>query len=391
MIESMVIVAASILSLLTLPGAIELAILTFAGILPLPDRTDRESLKTINKLAIAIPAHNEAAVISQCVRSLAGCASPSNAETSIVVIADNCTDATADIARAVGARVLVRSDTERRGKGYALNFAFEILLAEQFDAVIVVDADTVADSNLLTETVRLFRAGADGVQARYAVLNPEASIRTRLMNVAFMAFNVLRPRARERMGLSAGILGNGFGLTRSTLEAVPYNAHSIVEDLEYHLHVVQAGKRIAFADRTCVRGEIPAGGLGASTQRARWEGGRLRVAIEQVPGLIRGILAGRLALLEPLLDLLLLPLAFHATLLIVTALLPFGPTRMYAIAALALLAFHVLAAIAVGGGTSKDLAALLGAPAYVAWKLAASPKTLKSAQALSPWVRTNRE
>ena len=122
---------------------------------------------------------------------------------------------------------------------------------------MVVDADSIVDSNFLTESVRLFRAGADGVQARYVVLNSDASPRTRLMNVAFMAFNVLRARGRQRLGLSAGICGNGFGLSRTTLEAVPIQTQSLVEDLDYHLRLVEAGRRIAFADCTRVLGEMP--------------------------------------------------------------------------------------------------------------------------------------
>ncbi len=122
------------------------------------------------------------------------------------------------------------------------------------------------------------------------------------MNVAFMAFNVLRARGRERMGLSVGIFGNGFGLTKSTLEAVPYDSHSLVEDLDYHLQLVQAGRKIVFAEGTHVRGEMPAGGRGASTQRARWEGGRLRTAIQNLPGLLAGVVAGKLRLLEPSLE-----------------------------------------------------------------------------------------
>ena len=233
---------ASVLVLLTLPGTVELALVTFAGILPLSDRPLKRAAR-INKLAIVVPAHNEAGAIARCVSSIYACVVPDAVETQIVVVADNCSDATADFAKASGARVLVRSDPERRAKGFALQFAFPILLDEGFDAVLVVDADSIVDSNFLQESVRLFRAGADGVQARYLVLNSNASPRTRLMNVAFMAFNVLRARGRERLGLSVGISGNGFGLSRVTLEAVPYQTHSLVEDLDYHLRLVRRAEQ----------------------------------------------------------------------------------------------------------------------------------------------------
>ena len=383
-------IASSILILLTLPGTIELTMITFAGILPPRNRRPKSIGTTIAKFAIVIPAHNEEAAIVRCVRSISACMPPESVETQIVVAADNCTDATSDLARGAGARVLVRTDARRRGKGFALKAAFEILLADGFDAFFVVDADSVVDSNLLLEVVRLFRAGADGVQVRYLVFNSEDSVRTRLMNVAFMAFNILRARGRERMSLSVGIFGNGFGLSRATLEAVPYDAHSLVEDLEYHLELVRAGKEIVFADSTRVRAEMPAGGRGASTQRARWEGGRLGIAIRNLPRLLGGIIAGKLRLLEPSLELLLLPLAFHVTLLGMTALMPFSIARIYALFALALVALHVVAGILVGGGDWRDFAALLSAPFYVAWKLAALPRILESARSVAPWVRTNR-
>lgn len=127
--------------------------------------------------------------------------------------------------------MLVRNDLEVRGKGFALEFAFGILLDEGFDAMVVVDADTTVEPGFLATIEGCLAQGADAVQCRYSVLNPEASMRTRLMNVALLAFNVLRPRGRERLGLSVGILGNGFALTSDTLRTVPYHTHSVVEDL----------------------------------------------------------------------------------------------------------------------------------------------------------------
>src|SRR5271154_4865379 len=150
------------------------------------------------------------------------------------------------------------------------------------------------------------------------------------MNVAFMAFNVLRARGRERLGLSAGICGNGFGLSRATLLAIPYETHSLVEDLDYHLRIVEAGRRISFADRTGVRAEMPTGGRGAATQRARWEGGRLRTVVENLPRLLAGAGSRKTRSCTPALELLLLPLAFHVSLLAMTVLVPFVLARMYA-------------------------------------------------------------
>ena len=264
-------------------------------------------------------------------------------------------------------------------------------MAESFDVVFVIDADSVLDANALVEVVGLLEAGADGVQICDILLNHEASLRTRLMNVAFMAFNLLRPRGRKRLGLSVGIFGNGFALSRATLEAVPYDAHSVVEDLEYHLRLVRAGRIIVFAEGSVVRAEMPSKGSAARSQRARWEGGRLRAIVENAPDLARGVKAGNWRLLEPLLELLLLPLAFHVVLLCGTLAIPFEPARIYARVALALVVLHVCAGIVVGGGGMRDFAALIAAPFYIAWKLTATSAILKATSRAAPWIRTPRE
>jgi cellulose synthase/poly-beta-1,6-N-acetylglucosamine synthase-like glycosyltransferase len=392
-IHAAVAIAGTLLILLSLPGSLEITLLTVASILPARRRRRVEGTrrKLIRKVAVVIPAHDEALNIGASVRSLSRCARPADLDLlATVVIADNCSDDTAKVAQAAGARLIERFDETLRGKGFALQYGFGQLGAEGFDAFLVIDADTIVEPNLLVEVVGLLEEGADGVQTRYGVLNPEASIRTRLMNTALMAINVLRPRGRDRLGLSAGVLGNGFALTSATLAAVPYDAHSVVEDLEYSLHIVRSGKRIAFADRTTVRGAMPATGRGVGTQRVRWEGGRLRMIVQNVPQLARDVAAGRLSLIEPLLDLLLLPLAFHAILLAATAAIPFAPARIYALIAFAVVSFHVCAAIVIGGGDWKDLAALLAAPAYVLWKLKIIVKIFNAASTETPWVRTER-
>jgi cellulose synthase/poly-beta-1,6-N-acetylglucosamine synthase-like glycosyltransferase len=389
MIAVIIAIAGLALCVLTLPGTIELLILTIAGSLPARARRVGSERK-VSRIAVVVPAHNEEGGVANTVASLQRCRA-ADSRHSIVVVADNCDDLTAQRAAAAGARVIVREDRMRRGKGYVLEYAFGILLGEGFDALAVVDADSAVEPNFLAEIERVLAGGADALQCRYGVLNPGASIRTRVMNVALMAFNVLRPRGRERLGLSVGILGNGFALTRDTLNAVPYGAHSVVEDLEYHLRLVRAGKTVRFADRTAVWGEMPAGGSAASTQRARWEGGRIRMLREQVPILLADLAAGRFAMAEPLLELLLLPLAFHAALLTLAMALPFGPARWYAAAALMVIGAHVGAAIVMGGGGIADLAALACAPFYIVWKLALAPAIGRAAHKDTDWVRTARE
>lgn len=371
----------------TLPGTLELALLTVGALRrKRPPRAPRGPLGT---LAVVVPAHDEAGGIAACVASLRACPAPAGG-VRIVVVADNCTDDTAARARAAGAEVLERQDPVARGKGFALEFAFDHVLSDPaVDAVVVVDADTKVLPNFLEVTAGAFAAGADATQARYLVSNPEQD---RLRNVAFLAFNVARPMARERFGLSVGILGNGFGLHRRVLEALPYTARSVVEDLEYHLMLVREGFAVRFLEDTAVAADLPTTKAAEATQRARWEGGRMRMLRTHAPALLAEILrTGDRRLVEPLGELLLLPLATHVGLLGVTLLIPFPPTQLYAAASLGLVGAHVAASLKVAGATAEDVKALAKAPLYVLGKARFLPSILKASQKEQAWVRTARD
>jgi len=373
--------------LVTLPGTVELALLTFASMLPRRRERSQGPLGRTPRLAVIVPAHDEETTIGRCLHSLLS----DDPHLDVFVVADNCEDDTATVAAVLGARVLVRRDPDRRGKGYALDFAFQRLLEDDYEAFVVIDADSVVDTDFLPTCRRLFAAGADAVQARYGVLNPEDSLRTRLMHVALLAFNVLRPRGRDRLGFSVGLFGNGFGLSADTLRAVPFDATSLVEDLEYHLRLVRAGRKVRFADETWVRAEMPAAGAGVSTQRARWEGGRLRMLTDKVPGLLGQILRGRLRLIEPALDLMLMPLAFHVLVLSLSTLLLSGtPFAWIPATGLMLTAVHVLFALWIGQATLRDATALFAAPFYILWKVVVTPRILNASRREAEWVRTQR-
>jgi len=371
----------------TAPGSIELVMLTLGGLLPA--RRSRESSRPLPRTAIMIPAHNEESGIVRTVGNLLK-EIGRDAQIEVIVIADNCEDRTADQAAAAGARTLIRDDTSQRGKGYALHYAFSKLLAEAFDAFIIIDADTQVAPGTINAIRRRLAGGADAVQCRYVVANPEATMRTRLMHIALLAFNVMRPRGRDRFGLSCGILGNGFALSRKTIEAVPYEAGSVVEDLEYHLRLVQAGKRVEFADEAAVLGDMPEGGHGAKTQRARWDGGRFRMVSQWTVPLALEVLRGRLRLLEPLLELLLLPLAFHLSLLLLTLAVPEPSIRWAALLQIAVAVVHVVVSPLRCGGGVKSLIALAAVPFYVIWKIALLGTMFRAARRNAAWVRTAR-
>lgn len=376
-------------AIVTLPGSVELLTLSVAALWP-GRRSQRSVPEPASwRVAVVIPSHNEEASIAACVKSLRS-SNTGTISADIYVVADNCDDRTAEIAIQAGATVLERKNETERGKGYALHFAFTTLAPLGYDCFLIVDADTSVSPNFIEAAAGRMRAGASAVQVRYLVRNLEENVRTRLMGLALRAFNVVRPLGREHLNLSAGILGNGFGLSAETLRSVPYLASSIVEDLEYHLSLVRSGRRVAFVNETTVYGEMPIRGQGVKTQRSRWEGGRLRMLVDKSPALAASVLRGELKMLEPLLELLLLPLAFHVALLLLAISAPSEISRSIGIAGIAIVMIHLLAAIIVGGGTWRDATTLLAAPFYILWKLMLIPALLKNARSNHAWVRTSR-
>lgn len=392
MMSSVILSAQLAILCLTLPGTLELLLLTLAAISPKKGLEINRAVATspLPRLAVVMPAHNEAAGIGACVANLkVGLNKTTGCE--LIVIADNCQDATAAIATEAGARVLVRQDAVKRGKGYALDYAFKTLLAENFDGFIVIDADSRVDENLISDFQQVFAQGIAAVQCRYRIANPEASRRARLQYIAWLAFNELRLLGREKLEVSVGILGNGFALSRTVLETVPYEAGSIAEDMEYHLRLVNAGFKMRFLDTVTVSSDAPNQDANAAVQRTRWEGGRFRLIIDHVPALFIGVLRGQWRLLEPLAELLLLPLAYHVLLLLFTLLMPAPVLQYYALAGLLLVVAHVLIAIRRAGGGIEDIKILAGVPFYILWKLTLMPKLWRSARNDAQWQRTDRE
>lgn len=347
---------------------------------------------------VIVPAHNEAAYIATAVDALLHLDYPAHLFR-VVVVADNCTDETAANATNAGATVLVRDDPGQRGKGYALEMAFDRSLAEgKADAVVVVDADAIPSANLLRAFAVRLESGAPAVQSDYTVLNPEASWRTRLMRIALATFVGVRALGRERLGLSAGLRGTGMCFTTKTLRAVKPAAHSNVEDLEYSLWMGEAGLRVHFAAEAEVRSEMTTSGATAEVQRGRWEGGRRRLARAEGPRLLGKALATRSAILLDLaLDLLVPPLTRLSALVALGCTLAAGLALRDHAAWGALLVWAACAAMlgaycmrgwVLSKTGARGLIDLAHAPLYMTWKASA---LLRGAGASDAWIRTERE
>ncbi|MDP2340073.1 MAG: glycosyltransferase family 2 protein [Deltaproteobacteria bacterium] len=354
------------------------------------------------RFAFVVPAHNEETGIGSTVASLLAVDWPREL-VDIIVVADNCSDGTAVVARAAGATVLVRENKELRGKGYALELGFAHVLKEtRADAVVVVDADTIASHNLLVCFATRIAAGAMAMQAEYGVRNLTASWRTELMALALAMFHTLRSNARERLSLSTGLRGNGMCFTRACLEQYPQKSFGLVEDVEQGLALGRGGVRIVAVFDAHVLGEMVSGGKASESQRRRWEDGRQKLKTEVLPGVLRDAVKMRsIMLLDLAMDLLVPPLSTIAVLVVVGVFaegvraVVLGPDLQTAIAwaPSLLLGLYIVRGMQLSGLGFRSVVVLFKAPAYIAWKillkLKGAPKPSQSGQ--GEWVRTARE
>ena len=346
---------------------------------------------------VVVPAHDEALSIANTVKSLLAMDYPKEFFR-VVVVADNCTDDTADRAREAGAIVVERTNPRLRGKGYALAYGFRRCLSEGAEAVVVVDADTTVSKNLLQAFAARLAAGEVAVQAHYGVANPDASWRTRLMRIALSMFHQVRSVARERLELSAGLRGNGMCFRGWVLREVPHEAFSLVEDLEYGIRLGRRGYRVAYAPEAQVLGEMVSGEKASRSQRHRWEQGRAAMLKLYGWPLLRDALLQRSALLMDLaMDVLVPPLSRVVMLTIIGAV---GSAALFQLAgygavtstafgfSLGALGLYVVAGWLHSGTGLKGLVDLGLAPAYVAWKVMLS---IRGSANRADWIRTTRE
>lgn len=388
-------------TLLTLAALLLLVPVGYLGFLTLlsgklpPPKPGGEALR----FDLVVPAHNEELGIGRTVNNLLELDWP-KAQFRVLVVADNCKDTTAQKAREAGATVLERfSDTEK-GKGYALHHAFTRSLADKrADAVVVVDADTLVSKNLLRAYASRLAQGALAVQAHYGVLEEKSSWRTRLMRIAFSVFHGVRSLARERLGVSCGLRGNGMCFAHALIEKVPHDAFSVVEDVEYGLRIGKQGIRVWYAHEAEVLGEMVSSEKASRSQRRRWEAGRLALMKQHGwPMLSLGLDNRSLMQVDLAADILVPPLTWLAApvflgfgLAGVLSLVQSSPlVALYPLSvALLTLTLYVLRGWMLSGVGLRGLGDLAYAPFYMAWKIALMLRP--AAEKKGEWVRTTRE
>jgi 1,2-diacylglycerol 3-beta-glucosyltransferase len=347
-------------------------------------------------LAVIVPAHDEEPGIGETLASLAACEYPA-ARRRTIVIADNCSDATAGRAREFGVEVWERTDPDNRGKGHALSWALERLFAEPQppDAVVMVDADCTVSANLLAACARHLADGAEAIQVDYVAGNPEDSPTAALRFAGFALADTVRFLGKERLGLSCGLVGTGMAFPRRVLEQVPWTVTGLMEDGEYHMRLVLEGTRTRFVPEAWVSQPVPTNMRASSEQQARWEKGKLDMIRAWTPRLVgSGIARQDPVRIHAGLECLVPPQSVLALGgLLGAALGAIG--RRPRLLALSLLTLGGQTAFVLGGlrlvrAPASVYRALLTAPVLIASKLALYLR-LASGRGPRGWVRTERE
>jgi cellulose synthase/poly-beta-1,6-N-acetylglucosamine synthase-like glycosyltransferase len=359
-----------------------------------PRRTPARNQAPTHRFLFLLPAHNEERLLPGLLENVRQLEYPSSLY-AVHVVADNCTDRTAAVARAGGAVVHERFDTTQIGKGYALQWLLQRIWAsgEPHDAVIVLDADSVVSSNFLTIMDARMARGERAIQAYYAVRDPEQSWSASLRSVALAALHYPRPQGRSVLGGSTGLKGNGMVFARDIAMQHPWPV-SLTEDIEYHMALIMAGERVMFAPDAVVWAEMP-GTLAAShTQNVRWERGRMEMIRRYVPELLAAALRRRSFLLfDAAIEQLIPPfsiLAMAGVAVLFGALLLGSMLGMgLAIFILAGQAVYVLNGLMLAGVPRKVYQALLYAPLFIVWKLWLYVRVLLGFDR-GGWVRTAR-
>lgn len=348
------------------------------------------------KTVVLMPAHNEAAIIQTTIDHLRP---QLNASTRLVVVADNCTDETAMIARSAGAIIAERHNAEQRGKGYALDYGLSVLESDPPDVVIVVDADCLVQPDGISELARQSVLHQRPIQAVYLMEQPaEPKPKDSVSAFAFKVKNLVRPLGLAKLGYPCLLTGTGMAFPWKIIRATSLASDNIVEDMQLGIDLTIAGSPPRLCEHIEVIGLLPQQRTAALSQRTRWEHGHLQTLLTQAaPLLWFGLRKMRPDLLSLALEisvppLTLLVLLWMATFLgtLVVELLGGGwiATTIAAIEGV-LLFSAILSAWLRFGRSDLPASTLLAVPLYVLWKIPLYLKFLLRPQ--TKWVRTERD
>jgi cellulose synthase/poly-beta-1,6-N-acetylglucosamine synthase-like glycosyltransferase len=345
--------------------------------------------------AVLVPAHDEAAGLARTLYAILPQLAPGDR---LVVVADNCTDETADVARSCGATVLERIDSTRRGKGFALDHGVRWLEQSPPDVVVIVDADCLVEEGTLTRLVEAAAATGRPVQAAYFIEPPpRPRHQDQVSAFAVQYKNVVRPLGLRRLGLPCLLTGTGMAFPWPLLRDAALAHDNIVEDMQLGIDLAATGWPPRFCPEARVYGVLPSVPKGSADQRTRWEHGHLRTLLGQAPRLVKAAFRQRrLDLLALALELSVPPLSLLFLLWVATLAGLVGgwwaggsalPAVVLAAGGCAVV-LSILAAWAHFGRERLPLRSLLAAPLYILWKVPIYVAFLLRPQ--RAWIRTER-
>lgn len=259
--------------LLVLLVQVLLAMLPVRAATPLPRLRPR--------IAILIPAHNEEAGLPATLSSLQ---CQLGVADRILVVADNCIDRTADVARRAGADVVERSHADLRGKGYALDAGVKTLAAAPPDVLVIVDADCIVDDGAIELLASMAALHRRPVQALYLMHAPAGSgPLKRIAEFAWIVKNKVRPLGWFKLGWPCQLMGTGMAFPWQTISMARLATGHIVEDMKLGMDLALAGTPPMFCPHALVHSQFPASTEGTLSQRTRWEHGHLSMIAGTAP------------------------------------------------------------------------------------------------------------
>jgi len=281
------IIQQAIIWIITIYWAYQIVI-SFCSLIKLKDK--KLLVKKDHKFMAIIPAHNEEVVIKNLVDSLQAQDYDKNLY-DIYVIADNCTDDTARIAKEAGAIVYKRFDEEHKTKGYALNWFLQQKISENadYDAFCVFDADNIVDKNFLKNMNKKLCQGEDIVQGYRDIKNPTDSWVSSGYAIFYWMMNRFYHLARYNLGLSPLINGTGFMVRFDIIKPTGWNTQTLTEDIEFSLINIAKGRKLGWATDAIVYDEQPVGFTQSWSQRSRWTVGHLQCMKHYTKDLAKGV------------------------------------------------------------------------------------------------------
>ncbi len=348
------------------------------------------------RVAVLVPAHDESLHMLPTLRSVQA---QLGQHDRLLVVADNCSDDTAALARAAGAEVVERCDPQRRGKGYALAFGVQTLRADPPEVLLVVDADCTLSDGAVATIARACHASARPVQMLNLMSAPPgAGLKLRVLEFAMVMKNQVRPLGTQRLGGVCHLMGTGMALPWPLMAQAHLATGHVAEDMQLGVALTKAGHGPTFLPQARISSSFVDDVAVARRQKARWEHGHLETLRQELPCLAGDAIRLRSRALSTLaLDLCIPPLALYCSVLV-------GLLALTGVAAAAWPAARPAAALVMAGAIVFVLAIAIGwwqfgrhllrarellhLPLYMLWKL---PVYLGYAMgARSSWVRTQR-